>query len=133
MIDHQALEWLDCLQENNSRLTCWSLFLQPFNFIVCHQPGRDNGNADALSRAMSNQFAAKEGGRSVNFELWNQLVYCCFAHGYASLIFATCTSYHFLMIQLSPIYYSRKFTLYNYVTRTIAYVYVYILYSCIHH
>ena len=49
--DHRALEWLDRLKENNARLTLWSLVLQPFQFEVKHRPGRDNGNADALSRA----------------------------------------------------------------------------------
>ena len=49
--DHRALEWLDRLKENNARLTRWSLALQPFQFEVKHRPGRDNGNADALSRA----------------------------------------------------------------------------------
>ena len=49
--DHRALEWLDRLKENNVRLTRWSLALQPFQFEVKHRPGRDNGNADALSRA----------------------------------------------------------------------------------
>ena len=49
--DHRALEWLDRLKENNARLTRWSLALQPFQFEVKHRPGRDNGNADALSQA----------------------------------------------------------------------------------
>ena len=48
--DHHALEWLDRLKENNSRLTRWSLSLQPFSFTVVHRSGHCNGNADALSR-----------------------------------------------------------------------------------
>ena len=49
--DHRALEWLDRLKENNSRLTRWSLALQAFDFDVVYRAGSANGNADALSRA----------------------------------------------------------------------------------
>ena len=49
--DHRALVWLDRLKETNSRLTRWSLALQPFDFKVCHRSGKLNANADALSRA----------------------------------------------------------------------------------
>ena len=50
--DHRSLEWLHRLKENNARLTRWSLALQPYNFSVEHRPGRDNGNADGLSRSV---------------------------------------------------------------------------------
>ena len=49
--DHRVLQWLDRLKETNSRLTRWSLALQPFKFTVQHRSGRANANADALSRA----------------------------------------------------------------------------------
>ena len=49
--DHRALQWLDRLKETNSRLTRWSLALQPFQFKVKHRSGKANANADALSRA----------------------------------------------------------------------------------
>jgi len=48
--DHRALRWLDKLKETNARLTRWSLYLQSFKFVVVHRAGRDNANADALSR-----------------------------------------------------------------------------------
>ena len=48
--DHRSLEWLDRIKENNSRLTRWSLFLQPYQYTVVYRPGKQNGNADALSR-----------------------------------------------------------------------------------
>ena len=48
--DHRALQWLDRLKENNSRLTRWSLALQSFKFEVQHRAGKANANADALSR-----------------------------------------------------------------------------------
>lgn len=50
--DHRALQWLDKLKEGNSRLTRWSLYLQSFQYTVQHRTGRENGNADALSRAV---------------------------------------------------------------------------------
>ena len=52
--DHRALIWLNQLKDKNSRLTRWSLSLQPFKFEVTHRVGTDNSNADALSRAASN-------------------------------------------------------------------------------
>ena len=48
--DHRALRWLHQFREKNSRLTRWSLILQPYTFVVEHKKGRDNANADALSR-----------------------------------------------------------------------------------
>jgi hypothetical protein len=48
--DHRSLEWLNRLKENNARLTRWSLALQPYKFTVIHRAGRDNANADGLSR-----------------------------------------------------------------------------------
>ncbi|XP_064399260.1 uncharacterized protein LOC135345747 [Halichondria panicea] len=49
--DHRALMWLNQLKDKNSRLTRWSLSLQPYRFEVVHRKGVDNSNADALSRA----------------------------------------------------------------------------------
>ena len=48
--DHRALEWLDRMKESHSRLTRWNLSLQAFNFTVNYRTGKENGNADALSR-----------------------------------------------------------------------------------
>ena len=48
--DHRALQWLDKLKENNSRLARWSLYIQSFKYTVEHRSGKSNGNADALSR-----------------------------------------------------------------------------------
>ena len=63
--DHRSLKWLNRLKENNSRLTRWSLALQPFSFTVEHRAGTANGNADALSRCVTDMSAAGEGGRNV--------------------------------------------------------------------
>ena len=68
--DHRSLVWMDKLKDSNSRLTRWSLSMQPFNFTVVHRAGQADGNADALSRApgsycASNKFAAGEEGKDV--------------------------------------------------------------------
>ena len=68
--DHRSLVWLDKLKDSNSRLTRWSLVLQPYDFTVVHRSGSANGNADGLSRtpwpdSSANEFAVGEGGRSV--------------------------------------------------------------------
>ena len=48
--DHRALAWLDKVKENNGRLTRWSLSLQPYRFEIQYRQGKENVNADALSR-----------------------------------------------------------------------------------
>jgi len=48
--DHWALEWLDRLKDRNSRLPCWSLSLQPFQFSGQYHSGTTNGNVDTLAR-----------------------------------------------------------------------------------
>ena len=48
--DHRALQWLTKFKDSNNRLLRWSLALQPFRFQVVHLKGRDNANADSLSR-----------------------------------------------------------------------------------
>jgi len=51
--DRQALEWLDRMKENNSRLTRWSLCLQPYQFDVEYRSGKSHNNADTLSRSIT--------------------------------------------------------------------------------
>ena len=50
--DHRALEWLYKMKDTTSRLTRWSLALQPFQFTVRYRRGQANANADALSRCI---------------------------------------------------------------------------------
>ena len=52
--DNRALMWLQSFKDKNTRLTRWSLALQPYTFRVQHRKGRDNANADTLSRLPTN-------------------------------------------------------------------------------
>eukprot|EP00731_Ephydatia_muelleri_P013583 Em0007g893a len=58
--DHRSLVWMDKLKDHNSRLTRWSLSLQPYIFSVAHRTGASNGNADALSRSTWPEDAASD-------------------------------------------------------------------------
>ena len=60
-MDHRALQWLSKSQNLNSRLTRWSIALQPFKFKVIHRGGSENANTDALSRIPVSD-KDKEGG-----------------------------------------------------------------------
>lgn len=48
--DHCPLSWLRNMSPKNGRLLRWSLALQEHNFEVRYKKGKENGNADALSR-----------------------------------------------------------------------------------
>ena len=48
--DHAPLRWMAVAKDTNDRVTRWFLTLQDFNFRVVHRPGKENANADALSR-----------------------------------------------------------------------------------
>lgn len=52
--DHRPLAWLDSLKEPNSKLTRYKLRLGEYNFKVIHKNGKQNTNADALSRIRLN-------------------------------------------------------------------------------
>uniref|UniRef100_A0A1X7TJB1 Reverse transcriptase RNase H-like domain-containing protein n=1 Tax=Amphimedon queenslandica TaxID=400682 RepID=A0A1X7TJB1_AMPQE len=60
--DHRALQWLQNMKNLNSGLARWSLALQPFQFRIEHRKGRENANADVLSRIES-CFALKKDGK----------------------------------------------------------------------
>lgn len=48
--DHKPLQWIMNLKEPNSRLTRWRLKLSEYDFSVVYKKGKNNTNADALSR-----------------------------------------------------------------------------------
>ena len=61
--DHRSLQYLNQMRDHNGRLARWSLYLQPFDFVIAHRPGKHNGNADGLSRAPTTSIF--EGGGDV--------------------------------------------------------------------
>lgn len=52
--DHRPLAWLNSLKEPNSKLTRWRLRLEDYNFDIHYKKGKQNTNADALSRIKIN-------------------------------------------------------------------------------
>ena len=48
--DHRALSFLNTTKHLNGRLAGWALRLQHYSFNIVYRPGKDNANADALSR-----------------------------------------------------------------------------------
>lgn len=52
--DHRPLAWLYSLKEPNSKLTRWRLRLQEYDFKIIYKNGKQNTNADALSRIKVN-------------------------------------------------------------------------------
>lgn len=48
--DHKALEYLQTAHLNNRRLTRWALQLQGFHYTIQYRPGKENANADGMSR-----------------------------------------------------------------------------------
>lgn len=49
--DHRPLTWLERVKDKNQKLLRWSLVLQQYKFNILHKQGKENLNADALSRA----------------------------------------------------------------------------------
>ena len=50
LTDHNPLTSLRGLKDTGGRLTHWLLFLQQFDITIKYRAGRNNGNADAMSR-----------------------------------------------------------------------------------
>lgn len=48
--DHRPLTWLHKLKDPVSRLARWKIRLSEFDFTIVYKPGKNNVNADALSR-----------------------------------------------------------------------------------
>lgn len=48
--DHRPLQWLFSLKDPNSKLIRWRLRLEEFDYEVIYKKGKNNTNADALSR-----------------------------------------------------------------------------------
>ena len=48
--DHRALRFIHSMANSYARLTRWAMALQQYSFTVRYRPGKENGNADGLSR-----------------------------------------------------------------------------------
>lgn len=48
--DHKPLQWLCNIKDPDSRLIRWIIKLADYDFVIVHQAGKKNTNADALSR-----------------------------------------------------------------------------------
>ena len=48
--DHSALKFLQTAEMPTGKRARWIMYLQQFNFEIVHRPGKENKNADALSR-----------------------------------------------------------------------------------
>ncbi len=48
--DHNPLQSIASLMDPHGRLARWLMFLQNFHFEVKYRPGKQNGNADALTQ-----------------------------------------------------------------------------------
>lgn len=48
--DHRALSYIETMRNANGPLMRWALSLQPYSFTVVYRPGKQNANADGLSR-----------------------------------------------------------------------------------
>lgn len=63
--DHRPLAWLNSLKDPNSKLTRWRLRLQDFDFEIIYKNGKQNTNADALSRIKLNALNDDQDGQSM--------------------------------------------------------------------
>lgn len=52
--DHKPLQWLFSVKEPNSKLIRWRLKLSEFDYEIIYKSGKQNTNADALSRVQIN-------------------------------------------------------------------------------
>jgi len=59
--DHKPLAWLHKMKATNGRLTRWALSVQQYTFSIKHRSGRDNSNADALSRGPPDSHVTNDG------------------------------------------------------------------------
>ena len=51
LTDHAPLQWLSA-QKMEGLLARWALAIQEYEFTIQYKRGKENGNADALSRKM---------------------------------------------------------------------------------
>src|SRR5215207_10076645 len=70
--DHSALKFLQTADMPSGKRARWIMYLQQFTFEIIHRPGKENKNADALSRIPEAQVffigVENEGGEVSNEE-----------------------------------------------------------------
>lgn len=64
--DHRPLAWLNSLKDPSSKLTRWRLRLQDYDFEIIYKNGKQNTNADALSRIKLNALDSDDDSMKVN-------------------------------------------------------------------
>lgn len=66
--DHRPLAWLNSIKEPNSKLTRWKLRLEEFDYNIVYKNGKQNSNADALSRIKVNVLGSDDISMKVNID-----------------------------------------------------------------
>lgn len=69
--DHKPLQWLFNLKEPNSRLVRWRLKLEEYDYNIIYKKGKNNTNADALSRVELNAIDDNDETSSLAVEVDN--------------------------------------------------------------
>lgn len=67
--DHRPLKWLNSMKDPSSKLTRWRLCLQNYDFEIIYKNGKQNTNADALSRIKVNAIDSDDEGLSMQVNI----------------------------------------------------------------
>ena len=54
-MDHSSLTWLLNFKDPQGQIARWLEELSQYNMRIVHRPGKNHGNADALSRAVQEE------------------------------------------------------------------------------
>ena len=81
--DHQSLIWLKNFKDADGQIARWQEVLQEYDFTCKHRPGKQHGNADALSRrpvrnhgecpSCSTQYVTTVTFLQAEYEFWSEL------------------------------------------------------------
>ena len=62
--DHRNLSYI--LQQESKKILRWKLVLQEFEFLIHHIPGKENLEADILSRLYENKYHGTKTNRQID-------------------------------------------------------------------